>query len=94
MPRHQLKISRDAHVIRCYGITKAKLKKLHYNSPIWRGIHAQLVKSNAEKKIKHNDSLIESYNQSTQAGAFRIPHGFLSDCINFLWDMYSCFPET
>lgn len=83
MPRHQLKISRDAHVIRCYGITKAKLKKLHYNSPIWRGIHAQLVKSNAEKKIKHNDSLIESYNQSTQAGAFRIPHGFLSDCINF-----------
>ena len=51
-PRHQLKISRDAHVIRCYGITKAKLKKLHYNSPIWRGIHAQLVKSNAEKKIK------------------------------------------
>ena len=83
MPRHQLKISRDAHVIRCYGITKAKLKKLHYNSPIWRGIHAQLVKSNAEKKIKRNDSLIESYNQSTQAGAFRIPQGFLSDCINF-----------
>ena len=74
LPQRALKQSREAHVMKCYGYTKAKLSKLCYKSPIWKSVHASVVQSNATKKLEATDTALAEYNQARQASAFRIPH--------------------
>ena len=78
MGKRALKISRDAHVMQCYKLTKKKLVRLHYKSPIWKSHHAQLVKDNAAKATQSTDRALEAYNSDSQNRAFRIPAKFSS----------------
>ena len=76
MGQWALKKSRDAHVMQCYKLTRKKLRKLHYKSPIWKNHHAQLVKDNAAAARRSTDQALETYNSETKSKAFRIPAEF------------------
>eukprot|EP00435_Cladocopium_sp_Y103_P071626 s534_g38.t1 len=78
-----LKKSRDAHVMKCYGYTKAKFRKLGYKNPIWKAHQKQLSKSNAAKKVALTDNAIQLYNEKKQARAFRIPPEFCTNANGF-----------
>ena len=79
MAQFLLKKSRDNHVMKCYGFTRAKFKKLRYKNPIWVQNQEQNCKKNAEKKIGNTDEALKEYNRKTQAGAFRIPPAFFAN---------------
>eukprot|EP00438_Fugacium_kawagutii_P000347 Skav204708 [mRNA] locus=scaffold3332:74506:81342:+ [translate_table: standard] len=79
MPHFLLKKARDKHVMACYGYSKTKLRKLHYQSPIWKQHREQLNKQLQERANSRTDSILQEYNAKTQAGAARIPQKFTAD---------------
>ena len=73
MSKRVLKLSKEAHLTKCYGITLKKLRSLKYNSPHWKAHHKKLVQDNAQNKKDKSDERIQEYNKENDAGLFRIP---------------------
>ena len=73
MSKRMLKLSKDAHLTKCYGMTLKKLRSLKYNSPHWKAHHKQLVQDNAQNKKDKSDKKIQEYNNDNDACIFRIP---------------------
>eukprot|EP00435_Cladocopium_sp_Y103_P007050 s1814_g2.t1 len=78
MAQFLLKKGRDNHIMKCYGYTLAKLRKLRYKNPIWIQNQRKMSKQNAANKLCSTVTALKEYNEKTKAGAFRIPPEFLS----------------
>lgn len=87
MPRHMLKSSRDSHVMQCFKYSKAKLRRLHYKSPIWKDHHKNLVQKNAANKISLTNMELAAYNAQRGVNAFRFPRELHGSCAWFGCDV-------
>jgi hypothetical protein len=82
-----LKSSRDSHVMQCFKYSKAKLRRLHYKSPIWKDHHKNLVQKNAANKISLTNMELAAYNAQRGVNAFRFPRELHGSCAWFGCDV-------
>lgn len=80
-----LKLSKEVHLTKCYGITLKKLRSLKYKSPHWKAHHKKLVQDNSKKKKSQSDKRIQEHNKEGNTVLFRVP-GYTKSAT----DKFSC----